>query len=294
MKMLIGRKSIIVVSIAVLIAVSTIVSINAFGSSGPVTGVLNTISRPLRELVLMVTGTFENIYSSIERYDKLVEDYERILQRNAELEESNRESINILNENKYLRESQGFAERHGGYEHVNASVVGRSGSNWSSSFTINIGSLNSSIERGNAVVTEYGMLIGQVSEVGPTSSVVITVLDTTFSAGAYIGEGNVPATLKGDYTLMRDGLLMLDHLDPELIIRPGDSVVTSGTGSVFPINLVVGEVVEVLRHDTGIGRYATVRPMRDVMTASHVFVITGFEVDEGVGIGVGAIVEGEG
>lgn len=280
MKTLFNRKSIIIISVAVLIAVSTIVSINVFGSSGPITGILNTLSRPLRELALMITGTFENIYSSIEAYDKQGRELEQALQRISELEASYRESIEIAEENKRLRATLDFAERHRGYDHVNAYVVGQSSSNWSSSFTINLGSLNSDIARGNAVVTEYGMLIGRVSEVGATSSVVVTVLDTTFSAGAYIGEGNVPATAKGDFSLMRDGLLMLDQLDPELIIRPGDTVVTSGSGGVFPVGLIIGEVVEVLRHDTGIGRYATVRPIRDIATMQLVFIITGFEAED--------------
>ena len=124
------------------------------------------------------------------------------------------------------------------------------------------------------------MLIGQISEVGATNSTVITILDTSFSAGVFIGDSSGRATAKGDFTLMRNGLLMLDFFDADLIVRPGDSVVTSGIGGVLPSGLFVGEVVEVLRHDTGIGRYAIVRPMRDVMTIEHVFVITGFETAE--------------
>ena len=124
------------------------------------------------------------------------------------------------------------------------------------------------------------MLIGQVSEVGATTSTVVTVLDTTFSAGAFIGDGGGIATVKGDFTLMRDGLLMIDHIAENLIILPGDSVVTSGASGLLPAGLIIGEVAEVYRHSTGIGRYATVRPMRDVVTINHVFVITGFDIPE--------------
>jgi len=282
MKALVSRKSIIIASVAVLLAVITIISVNAFGSSGPVTGVFDFISRPLRSLASMITGTFESIYSSINRYDELMEKYEDALVRNAELLQQFRDSEDIARENDRLREALGFAERHGGYVFADANVVNRSGSNWSSSFTINIGRSNSNIERGNAVVTEYGMLIGQVSEVSALSSIVVTVLDTTFSAGAFIGDGDGRATVKGDFTLMRSGLLMLDHFDADLIIRPGDSVVTSGYGGVFPVGLVVGEVGEVFRHSTGIGRYATVKLLRDVDTITHVFVITDFEVPDQV------------
>ena len=277
MKKLINRKSIIIASVAVLIAISTIVSINVFNSVGPVTGLLNTVSKPLRALASKITGTFESIYASIYKHDELLANYEAALMRIADLQEAHRESIIIAEENAQLRAALGFAERHRGYDHTGAIVIGRNSSNWSSSFEIDRGYSNSDIQRGNAVVTEFGMLIGQVSEVSALSSIVVTVLDTTFSAGAFIGDGDGRATVKGDFTLMRSGLLMLDHFDADLIIRPGDSVVTSGYGGVFPVGLVVGEVGEVFRHSTGIGRYATVKPMRDIFTISYVFVITGFE-----------------
>jgi len=280
MKTLFGRKSIIIASVAILIAISTIVSINVWGIVGPVTGVVNYVSRPLRALAAIVTGTYESIYDSIYKYDTLMEDYVRAQMRVNELERAYRDASDLADENARYRAMLGFAERHGEYESVDAFVDAPSGSNWSSSFTIDIGYANSNIQRGNAVVTEYGMLIGQISEVGSTFSTVATILDTTFSAGAIIGDGNGPATIKGDFTLMRNGLLMLDYFSSDLIIRPGDSVVTSGRGGVIPTGLFVGEVVEVLRHSTGIGRYAIIRPMSDVMAIKHVFVITGFEVQE--------------
>jgi len=126
------------------------------------------------------------------------------------------------------------------------------------------------------------VLIGQVADVGARNSTVITVLDTTFSAGAFVGEGEGRATARGDFSLMRSNLLMLDRIDDKLIVMPGDSVVTSGISGIFPAGLIVGEVVEVHRHSTGIGRYATVKLLRDVDTITHVFVITDFEVPDQV------------
>ena len=86
--------------------------------------------------------------------------------------------------------------------------------------------------------------------------------------------------MKGDFSLMRSGLLTLDNFDEDLIVLSGDSVFTSGNGSVFPAGLVVGEVVDVFRHPTGVGRYATVKPMLDIGTILHVFVITDFNITD--------------
>ena len=280
MKTLLTRRTIIIAAVAVLIAVTSIISINVFNTSGPVTGLANTISRPLRALTSIVARTFESIYSSIYKYDGLMEDYEKVLRELTELRADSREVEDLREENDRLRELVDFRKRHGGFESEDAMVVGRTGSNWSSSFTIDRGYANSNIERGNAVVTAYGVLIGQVSEVNAIDSIVVTVLDTTFSAGVFVGESDSSVPAKGDFTLMRSGLLMLDRLPASLVVLPGNTVVTSGYGSVLPPGLVVGEIVEVLRHNTGIGLYATVKPMRDVDTISQVFIITGFETTD--------------
>jgi rod shape-determining protein MreC len=133
-----------------------------------------------------------------------------------------------------------------------------------------------------AVTTEYGVLLGQVSEVGATESTVITILDTTFSAAAFVGGDNIDdaegtVTVRGDFTQMRNGLLTLDYIDDELTVNPGAEVYTSGAGAVFPAGLMVGNVVRVYDHASGIGRYATVRPARDIERLENMFVIIEFE-----------------
>jgi len=280
MKALISKQSIIIASAAVLIAVITFISINAFGSVGPVTNLGNAVSSPIRAVSSTVTDIFERIYSSIYRYDNLMVDYLRISEEITELRNNFREAEDLANENALLRAQLGFRERNP--DHVSELALFRSwsGSNWSSSFTINRGYANSVVASGNAVVTEHGVLIGQITDVGATLSTVVTVLDTTFSAGAFVGDGAGRATIRGDFNLMRNGLLMLDHIDDDQIIRRGDAVVTSGIGGIFPRGLIIGDVVDVHIHSTGIGRYATVRPSRVFDAISEVFVITDFDPAE--------------
>jgi len=280
MKALVNKKSVIIASVAVLIAMITIVSVNVFSSAGPVTGIANTISRPIRNLSSTVTGIFERIYASTYRYNDLLLVYESLVRENADRERNERESEALAEENEWLRTQLGFRQRNPDYDSDYAMVQNWSGSNWSSSFTIDLGYANSNVRSGNAVITEYGVLIGQVTDVAATSATVVTVLDTTFSAGAFVGAGDGSATVKGDFNLMRAGLIMLDHIDDDQIIMQGDSVVTSGKGSVFPAGLIVGDVLEVHSHDTGIGRYATVRPTRVIDAIYEVFIITGFEPSE--------------
>lgn len=276
MKILLKRRAITIAGISVFIALITLISVNLFNTGGPVTGIVNVISNPLRVLSSNVARTFEGIYNSIYAYERVVLQHEAALRTINEWEWDQREAAAIAAENDTLRALLGFRARHAEYIDEPATVDRWSGSNWESSFIINRGYSNSAVEEGNAVVTEYGMVIGIVSHVEATTSTVITVLDTRFSLSANVGETGGVGTLRGDFNYMHQGLLVLDLIDEDLMIMVGDRVATSGIGGVFPPGHMVGEIVELHRHPTGIGRYATVRPVRDINTISNVFVIVEF------------------
>jgi rod shape-determining protein MreC len=283
MKALITRRSIIIASTALLLAIIAIVSVNVFNSAGPVTGVANAVTMPVRALASTVARTFGNIYSALYRYEDLERQNDELRRQVAHLQENFRDAEQLALENDRLRDLLDFRERHSGYTLVMATLADWTGDNWSRTFTISRGYSNSEIARGMPVTTEYGVLIGQVSSVGATTSTVITILDTTFSAAAFVGgDGSDEtavgsATVKGDFAFMRSGLLILDHIDDDLSIIPGTDVFTSGAGAVFPSGLTVGTVVSVFTHASGIGRYATVRPAVAINDIQTVFVIVDFE-----------------
>ena len=275
----------IIASIAVILAMITIISVNVFNSPGPVTGFANTVTRPVRALASTVASIFENIYASINRYDDLMAEYEILTKTLAEYEQNYRQSAELAEENTRLRLLNDFRERHSGYAHEMATLQSWGSGNWFSSFTINKGYANSNVAKGYGVATEEGVLLGQVIEVSATTSIVITVLDTRFSAAAFVGgegsgDSSGTATVKGDFSYMHNGLLIIDHIDDDISILPNAIVSTSGYGGVFPTGLVVGRVVNVYTHSNGIGRYATVKPLREIDTISEVFIITDFENPE--------------
>lgn len=276
MKILLKRRAILIATASVLIAIITLVSVNVFNTSGPVAGAVNIVSNPLRLLTANVARTFEGIYNSIYRYESLRLEHDALLRTMAEWDRDERESAEIAAENDMLRSLLGFRTRHAEYVDEAATVEGWSSSNWVSEFFINRGYSNSAIAVGNAVVTEYGMVIGQISQVESTRSTVITVLDTRFSLSANVGDTDVVGTLRGDFNYMHQGLIVLDHLSADAAIMVGNHVMTSGEGGIFPPGHMVGEIVELHRHSTGIGRYATVMPVRDINTISNVFVIVEF------------------
>jgi len=285
MKALISRKSIIIASASLIIAIIALISATVFNSAGPVTGIANTVTRPVRALASTVARTFGNIFASIYRYEELERRNEELLRIIAQRELDFQYSVALAEENDALRAALLMRDRFAGYTQEMATLVDWTSDNWSSTFIINRGYANSAITRGVPVATEYGVLIGQVSEVRATESTVITVLDTTFSAAVFVGgtggdDSDGTATAKGDFNFMRSELLIIDHIDDDVTVLQGSTIVTSGRGGVFPSGLTIGEVVNVFTHASGIGRYATVRPMREIYTIRNVFFIVDFENPE--------------
>ena len=74
----------------------------------------------------------------------------------------------------------------------------------------------------------------------------------------------------------------IDHikLQPGVYVsrkdRVGDQVITTGLGGVFPPDLLVGTVQDVVPEASGKSSIAVVRPGADPRTAKHVFIITAY------------------
>ena len=56
--------------------------------------------------------------------------------------------------------------------------------------------------------------------------------------------------------------------------RVGDQVITTGLGGVFPANLLVGTVQEVVPEQSGKSSSAVILPGADPRTVKHVFIVT--------------------
>ena len=269
-------KTIMIIAVSIMIAFTTIISVNVFQARGPVTGVANVMTTPLKALTSNIARTFQSIFGYVYRYEQLVEDFERLHVEMQALLELHDMAAVIEEENIWLREQLGFRQRTPGTETAEAMILNPGAENWSHNFTINIGYSNSEISLGDSVVTASGVLMGRVTDVGISTSTVVSILDTTFAAEVWIGDSGERATARGDFSHMNQGILVLDNIDDGTPVASGDTIVTTGYAGVFPPGLVLGQVLEVFNHPTGIGRFATIRPILPIDSIRHVFVITDF------------------
>ena len=269
-------KTIMVIAVSVMIAFTTIISVNVFQARGPVTGAANILTAPLKALTANIARTFESIYGYVYRYEQLVVDFERLHVEVQALRELHVQAIELEEQVVRYRELLGFRDRQPGAMFEPATIDGLGAENWSHTFTINVGSANSEVSIGDSVTTESGILVGRITDVGLISSTVVSILDTTFAAEVLIGESGETGTARGDFSFMNTGLLILDNIDDGTPVAPGDTIVTTGRQDIFPPGLIIGQVLEVFTHPTGIGRFATIRPILPIDSISHVFVIVDF------------------
>jgi len=121
--------------------------------------------------------------------------------------------------------------------YVTGRVLTDSGSPFRQSVLLNVGARDGLVD-GWAAMDGLG-LVGRISGVGDQTARVILLTDSSSRIPVTIQPSRQKALLSGDNTA-RPPLEFLDERDA---VRPGDRVVSSGDGGVFPAGLLVGSVV---------------------------------------------------
>jgi rod shape-determining protein MreC len=125
----------------------------------------------------------------------------------------------------------------------------------------------------SVVVCPHG-LVGQVSDVAPTSSVVQLLTEADSAAGARVQrpESRAVGICKGDGT----AFLNMAYLNPDADVKVGDTIVSSGLGGelgVYPKGVEVGKVISVLNDGSASSKLVKVRPAVDFSRLEEVYVL---------------------
>jgi len=245
----------------------------------PLSNLMNIAATPLRGGIAAAADWVEGVYAYVFEYGRLQEELDSLRSQVAELEEQVRQGQEASRENEHLRELLDLQQRRRDFTFEAAKVTARSTSNWESILTISKGSSHG-VAVGNCVVTEAGVLVGVVSEVGHNWASVSTVINTDLEMGGVVSRTYSAGVLEGDFALMGQGKLKLNYLPEGAQLVSGDEVLTSGRGDMFPSGLPVGRVEEVFTEPSGKTRYAVVVPSAALDSLIEVFVIKDFEIAE--------------
>jgi rod shape-determining protein MreC len=154
--------------------------------------------------------------------------------------------------------------------YVAADVIGRDISPFLRSVMIGRGS-DSGIARGMPVVTERG-LVGRVTEVFATVSRVQLITDPEAAVNVLLqssrGDGVLVPQLNGE--------LWIDLIDQSVTVTPGETILTSGLGGLFPPEVAIGQVISVRKRDFELFQQAVIQPSVDFDRLQIVLIITNF------------------
>ena len=262
------------VVLALLVVALSVAAGTSSGRAGFLTNAVGAVREPVRKAAASLSDWITGFAGYFGEYDALLQENAELRAELAETLEQAQAYSEEADENARLRQALGLEQRGSEYTLESAKIVTWNASNWKNSFTISKGE-SSGIGYGDCVVTEYGAVVGTVSELGRGWATVSTVVDARCALGALVGVDRYAAQLQGDFVLMRRGEVYLSGYPAGAAIEPGDEVLTSGSEGVVPQGANIGTVSAV--NDDG---SVVVAPAADLDSLVQVFVIKEFSVEE--------------
>lgn len=227
---------------------------------------------PMERLISHGSDVVGNFAATVQEMGQLRTENRVLRAENARLKAENIAAQQIMAENVRLRGLVGFEHARPGHRYVPARVIGHGGDNLLPMLTIDVGS-TSGVRRGMAVVAPAG-LVGRIVAVGSSWSQVLPMNNPSSSVAAVVSGTAGPAT--GMVQVEPNRGIALTLVPSSAHLRPGDWVLTSGTGGGFPPNLPIGYVVSTRQQDVALFQTAVLRLAVNIDHVQDILVVTDF------------------
>ncbi len=251
-----------------LVIIAVLIFLHFIGWLGPVEGLAVRIFSPLQQGTRAVSGQGKSFYDSwLKKKDLLAE--------NSQLREqlkSNQIDVSrikaLQEENELLKKELGFASE-SQLKHVAAKIISGVADPYSQTVVINRGQ-HEGLLKGMAVVTENGVLVGKLTEVGDGFSKVLLLTDNKSKVAATVQNSDRTAGLvEGQFGLS----FSMTNIARNQQIKEGDTIVTSGLEGQIPKNLLIARVESVKEVESEIFKTAILKPIVSFADLSYVLVI---------------------
>ncbi len=271
-KQLSARTKVLIVIAVLLAGLVTVTAAMKTGGWGE--QLVQSVLTPFRSATSALVRKVERYYDYIFKYESLQAENEALKSQIISMEEDVRSADSLQRENERLHQLLGLAAEHEDYQFASAYIISWVDSNWKSAFTIGKGT-NSGIEEGMVAVTEYGQVIGLVTEAGSNWATVTTVLDSALGISATVASTGYNGVVEGALATGSEGLLRMNYLPTDSVLRNNDQVLTTGS-TVYPRGLIIGYITDANFDQTGVAKYALLKPAADLDDLEQVFIITQF------------------
>ena len=265
----------ILVGIAVFLA-----AIMAYaGANGRLTAapqeILSVAVAPFQRAAAAVSNGVSSLREKYTNIDAILEENEKLTTENAELRGQMVDYDKLKAENEAYKALTNIQEQHPEMSYVSSFVIGRDPLDSFYGFTLDQGSLDG-VEANDAITSDEGYLLGVVTEVDLTSCKVMTILHPSFNAAGVVSRTRDNGIITGSADYAAEGLCILSNLSRSTLTKANDQVITTGLGGVFPPDVLVGVVQELVPEASGKSTIAVLKPGADPRTVKHVFIITNY------------------
>ncbi len=191
---------------------------------------------PNMEWALVPVTNMVKLAEGFQSYTRLSQQNQELRRELQQMKSWKEAALQLEQENAKLRDLNNV-RLDARLSYVTGVVLTDSGSPFRQSVLINLGSRDGLVD-GWAAMDGLG-LVGRISGVGEQTARVILLTDSNSRIPVIIQPSGQTALLHGDNSAVPP-LEFVENVDD---LRPGDRVVSSGDGGVFPAGLLVGEVV---------------------------------------------------
>ncbi|WP_105188024.1 rod shape-determining protein MreC [Pseudoalteromonas sp. T1lg48] len=230
-------------TIAVVLSVMLILGDRYTSGGTAVRTSLNTLVSPLLYLANLPYELLSTSAKNLTSREQLLKENEALKNKQLLQSEQLQQYAFLAQENEKLRALLGSNPRQQQGKLV-AQVLSVHSNPYSHQVVINKGT-SDGLREGLAVIDELGV-VGQVIQVGASTSRVLLITDTTHATPVRVLRNNVRTVVEG---MGKISSVKLSHVPHSLDIRIGDVLLSSGLGERFPEGYPVAVVTHINRDE---------------------------------------------
>ncbi|BBN80284.1 cell shape-determining protein MreC [Pseudoalteromonas sp. A25] len=230
-------------TVAVMLSIILIVGDRFTQGGDMIRTSLHTAVSPLLYLASMPYEVFNSGAKSLQTREQLNEENSTLKHKQLLQSEQLQQLQFLQQENKKLRALLNASAREKNTRQI-AQVISVHSNPYSHQVVVNRGTIDG-VTESQPVIDEMG-LVGQLTQVGTTTSRVLLMTDITHATPVRILRNDVRTVVEG---IGKINKLKLSHVPHSLDVRIGDVLVTSGLGGTFPEGYPVAVVTELNRDE---------------------------------------------
>ncbi len=202
---------------------------------------------------------------------ELLRQNETLRRENQQLLAEGVQAKEMARENAELRRLYGWKQQQRRKLKL-ANVILRDPANWWRTVQIDLGARDG-LTNNLPVLATDGALVGRISSVSLTRAQVLLLGDPNLKVSARVENETHDTGVVGSSGPLESEFVEMGYLTRNAVLKPGQDVVTSGNGGIFPSGISIGKVVDSQAVDYGLRVAARVKLAANLDALEKVWVM---------------------